>query len=868
MPIRIKSSTDAPDPRSGSINTGLGDVTASMSGEHTSPSQIFTGAIQRALNPIVSRMGDDTRNVSHTLTFETGFMVDDRFWPAPDSAGNKCFNEPGAQNSIISMPKGNPAVITCATWGGWLQDADGEDSPDGVILGGFSGEYSYLNGMMVRTRNVVNGGLTFSAYYDHSGMLTTDTSPYGYMVDGEGLETSVDDMGANPLDTTGLALNYTPGIHGSGYVEGIFRRIEQLDEVSTTSSTDQKVIQISGTVGGDAGVIPRTGTHFLRDTVHYNKPYDINGRVSTGDLKGGNSGHNKPRSQITMPGETDVLSDLKGWAAASIYIPSDYADENGVTSGDSRNTFFTFGPDGGSAGLGNFSIGNPGGDIPTTDIFGNSTPSGAGNVWVWRERYNPVGFTASNNLGQVWWHNLGAIDEDRGLWVDFVFEWVWNPMDTTAAPSTIDPAGSTRVHQANNGMFRVWKSTGPYIDGNQNRLMRMIYDHDAHPDHPFRTGTLPSSGNEEMDFGCRQYRFGWHRNPTTTRDPVSIGWDCIRMGAEVRDGTQYEDVHPTGQEIPKKKWNPGHYIKTQGNPTDTDTAGYWAGVQSTITSRMSDIPEILGAFVAISPGMVNPSPGVYDWDDVDATLAQIKAAGNRRMILDLTWKSFNDGTPGLHAPPDLSGEIEPAGTGWIWAVWRQSNMDRLITIYQAMADRYDSDPNIELITSAETAPSFSGMQPGDYSVAAYIVQLKRLYTANSAAFVETMWAPNMNSLGGDDMDELYEHMFQTSAAVAFPDWGKGRAAQLFDGRNTSTEVDREFRGQIAAHGIVSTNKLNDSGVTPSSIFTEQLTHQATHFSWITSASGEDSWTNIKAAIQANEPGGAVTACPTRWGGCK
>jgi hypothetical protein len=804
---------------------------------------------------------DVTRNVIHTVNFETGQMVDDRFWPAPDSMGNKCFNKVGDFANIVSVVKGSPTVITVDVYNGWLDDADGEDSPDGVILRNLTGDWAVWNDQLVRTRNQSNGGLTIELWFDHF-------IP-GYMADGQGLETSVDDMGKNPLVTTG----FDDGWQG-GQIEGIFRRIEQLADISVGSNTDQEVI-IAGNnvVGADVNVPARAlnGTRMLKDTIWYHKPYDINGRVSTGNLKGGNSGHNKPRSQLTPPGESEIDSDSVTRGGLSIYLPSDYADENGTDSGDSRNMFLVMGIDGGGKGMGNFGVGNPGGDIPTTDLLGNPTPGEAGNVWVWRERFNPLGFDSSNssNPQTVWWHNLGEIAGDKGLWTDFVFEWIWNPMSVTAAPSTILAGGSTRVHQAFNGRFKIWKSTGPYIDGTQDRKMTLIFDHEIHQlDHPFQTGTLPEDGNDTVRFEPRQYRFGWHRNPTSTTEPVTILWDEIRWGGETQNGTFYPDVHPSGQSVPAtKKWNPGHYIKTQGDPTGTDTASYWSGVQSTITSRMSDIPEILGAFVAISPGMVNTAPGVYDWTDLDATLAQIVAAGDRRIIIDLTWKSFNDATPGLHAPPDLSSEIELAGTGWIWAVWRESNMDRLIEIYDALAARYDSHANVELITSAETAPSFQGSQPGDYSVSKYITQLKRLYRANALAFDQTIWAPNMNSLGGTDMDELFEYMYQTCGAVAFPDWGKGRAAFLFDGTNTSTVVDREFRGQIAAHGIVSTNKLNDSGVTPSSIFTEQLTHQATHFSWITSASGEDSWTNIKAAIQANEPGGVVTACPTRFGGC-
>jgi hypothetical protein len=795
-------------------------------------------------------------------------MVDDRFFPAPDSAGNKCFPSvaTGGNHSILSINPGTPTTITCATSGGWLSDADGEDSPDGVILSGLSGSYAVYNGMMVRTRNVRDGGLTFDAYYDHSGMLPSDTPPYGFMGDGEGLETSNGDMGKNPLNTSGFG-PYT----GGGVVSGRWRRIEQLDEVSTTSDTDQKIIQGSGQVGADT-VGPRVGNFFLRDTIYYNKPYDINGRESTGNLKGGNSGNNKPRSQMTMSVGFDQASNVEagemGRAGISIYLPTDYADENGTSSGDSRNMFMVLGIDGGGAGHGNFGVGNPGGDIPTTDIFGNSTPTGAGNVWVWRERFSATKESASNNLGEVWWWNLGPIAEDKGKWTDFVWEHLWNPFAVTTNAKDVLPNGYDKLLPGGTGILRIWKGTGEYLPGTQNRIMKKMFDQDDHPDHPGQTGTVPTDDNFIMHFQQRQYRFGWHRKPTTTRDPVAIGVDEVRVGAENLNGTQYEDVHPTAQPaLYTKKWNPGHYIKTQGNPTNFDTAGYWSGVQSTISNRVNDIPELKGAFVAIAPGMVNTAPGTYDWSDLDATLAQLKT-DSKRIIIDLTWKSFNDATPGLHAPPDLSAEIEPTGTGWIWAVWRESNMDRLIEIYEAMAARYDSDPNVELITSAETAPSFSGSQPADYSVSKYIVQLKRLYTACSIAFRETIWAPNMNSLGGDDMDELFEHMYQTSGAVAFPDWGKGRAAQLFDGRNTSTVVDREFRGQIAAHGIVSTNKLNDAGVTPDSIFQEQLTHQATHFSWITSASGEDSWPNILQAIQNNELIGTVTTCPTRFGGCK
>jgi hypothetical protein len=555
-----------------------------VSGTDTTPPELGARTVVAISANIPGQTG---RNVQHTVDFESGQMRDDRFFPDSDSAGNKCFNAVGDLHNITGFTKASPARITVATDGGWLTDADGEGSPDGVIIRNMSGTWgAALNDRLIRTKNFAgSGGLEFDAWFDH-------VIP-GYMGDGQGLESTSDDgdMGRNPLDTTGLSGSWP----GDGQIEGVFRRIEQLDEVSTTSNTDQKImISGSGTIGADTNVPSRSGSFFFRNRTWYIKPYDINGRVSTGNLKGGNSGHNKPRGEIQWPTpSTGIIyphSDEEFWYGLSIYWPTDYVHHLDVGGTQSGNLITSIGTNTKENGIGSFEVFRPGkygtsggiavGEIGESDI----------GIWGVEIKMNDAGLEGVKSPLTVETHSLGPIDDDLGLWTDFVFRIRWNPFSVQTNPALDLGFGKNQVYEANTGIYQVWKSTGPYIDGNRNRLMQLVLDKQNEP-----VGTVPDV-DDELDFSIRQYMYGWHRNPPEPVWGVSKfyqdqGLDEIRYGSTVRDGTGYSDVHPGAQLEPalpftRSVWFRGDFesgvLQANGGAID----GFYA--QTLPTNQVSD----------------------------------------------------------------------------------------------------------------------------------------------------------------------------------------------------------------------------------------------------------------------------------------
>ena len=76
----------------------------------------------------------------------------------------------------------------------------------------------------------------------------------------------------------------------------------------------------------------------------------------------------------------------------------------------------------------------------------------------------------------------------------------------------------------------------------------------------------------------------------------------------------------------KIKWHPGHYVKTQGDHSDTDQDDYYNGIiNGNSMDRMNEVPEMWGVFVAFAWGALEITEGVYDFTRMDQVLARIEA---------------------------------------------------------------------------------------------------------------------------------------------------------------------------------------------------------------------------------------------------
>lgn len=354
----------------------------------------------------------------------------------------------------------------------------------------------------------------------------------------------------------------------------------------------------------------------------------------------------------------------------------------------------------------------------------------------------------------------------------------------------------------------------------------------------------------------------------TATDPLGLS-----AGQDIAWTIQDEEPPPAGA----KRFNTGHYLRVQGDTmgdgVTNDQPGYIDKVLTTISNRMSDSVNILGAHVGLAWGNINPTGNTFDFTDFDVIMDAVKADGNKQLIIQLQFKAFGGRTvPTFEAPADLLGsEVFVTNTGLIAAVWKTSVMTRYIACIQAIADHADLDDNFEMLIMTETAPSFSQVDTSGYGYdeSAYTVELKRCYTEAEAFFTKANWAPNINSLGGtgngNKVPELMEHCYQIRSMVAGPDAQPTIAWNNFEGIATGPVAPtRDYRNHLGTILVASNQVLNVE--TPTQVILNLQSHEATHCSWI-SGNQTHSWDgDIIPAIDANP--GLHSACPTRYASCE
>jgi hypothetical protein len=320
-----------------------------------------------------------------------------------------------------------------------------------------------------------------------------------------------------------------------------------------------------------------------------------------------------------------------------------------------------------------------------------------------------------------------------------------------------------------------------------------------------------------------------------------------------------------------KKWHPGHYLKTQGAATTGDQASYVRGVLQTLPKVLED-ENLKGAYVDFAWGAINPTGSSYDWVNLDAVLNWL-CSRNKMLILSVSYKKFGDTvTPERIMPADLvaNGEFAKTESGVIAAVWRANVMNRLIDAMNAIAERYDNNQCLELVTSSESAPSFGNASwPADYSVSALSTQLVRMYEAQSNVFKETNVAAQVNFLG-NQAATLIEKANLVNVGRAGPDSIDDTGSRIFVGEQVkgAGTTARDYRGVVPHHVVASAPALGgrDNNGPPSNIIKWAQRSGVTHLSWVSTVSASpNTWLEIKSAIDANPR--LSVACPRVYAGC-
>ena len=299
-----------------------------------------------------------------------------------------------------------------------------------------------------------------------------------------------------------------------------------------------------------------------------------------------------------------------------------------------------------------------------------------------------------------------------------------------------------------------------------------------------------------------------------------------------------------------KKWNPGHYLKTQGNaaPSVSGQQSYFNDITRQLGQTTSS-NQIKGAVVLYSWGSLEPRRGQYNWAPVYSHLNYLASRG-KRLIVHVETKCFRSSCPTL-APQNLQGEVVANNSGFIVPVWRSHVMDQLIAFSNAFAAEFDNHPHIEMVgTMGENCTSFGKNTPKDYSHRAYASQVMRLQDSQSVAFKRTHVFNMINCDPGGEFAAVLENGYRRKLVRSSPDSHNEPGAMLFRGRNGAV---RDYRGRMPHMTYMSAPNLGGKdNLLPMSNVARQISDLSiTHVAWV-STSSSASWKTILSMLESNQ----------------
>jgi hypothetical protein len=293
----------------------------------------------------------------------------------------------------------------------------------------------------------------------------------------------------------------------------------------TTLDSDLRVTA-SETVGGEV-ITPRRGGYFVRGALHYDKnnpaykDYNILNNGTVGDIGGS---LDKPRLALGYANAAYIMQyDIEYWFGFSIRIPLNFSHDdpslseksimltNVLNAGASRTCF-------------------------ALGIVGRQL--GVSSNWQLKTYTNATS-TQEDGAGTVAEAiTIGPCDDDVGRWTDWVIRVRSNPFTVPTNANTV-PNGKNQVYPGMAGILQVWKSTGP------GRVMTLTGVNRVN----VPVGLVPHA-TATMETSVRMYKYGWKKVPTKAETPVWLGFDEIRWGAAVANGTGYSDVDVDQRAMP------------------------------------------------------------------------------------------------------------------------------------------------------------------------------------------------------------------------------------------------------------------------------------------------------------------------------
>lgn len=221
------------------------------------------------------------------------------------------------------------------------------------------------------------------------------------------------------------------------------------------------------------------------------------------------------------------------------------------------------------------------------------------------------------------------------------------------------------------------------------------------------------------------------------------------------------------------KWHPGNYMLV--------TTGY---SQSDFDTIQND-PNILGAQVRYSWRDLETSEGVYDFSKIASDLAYLQAMG-KRLVIQIQTKTFGDGSQAAPVPdyiltdPTYDGgmvENTDSSSGSygtkVAMLWNTAVNNRLIALYKALGERFDTEDYVEAINTTESALSLTTAQlsANGYDADTYATALEDDVNNLKQAFPSTTVLSYVNylNLKPGNIANVASSAHDASAGIGGPD---------------------------------------------------------------------------------------------------
>lgn len=242
------------------------------------------------------------------------------------------------------------------------------------------------------------------------------------------------------------------------------------------------------------------------------------------------------------------------------------------------------------------------------------------------------------------------------------------------------------------------------------------------------------------------------------------------------------------------RWHPGNYVLSHTVMRNTTTV---LGYTNAELDEVGAMPNAAGWMQWIAWKVIEPTRGNYNFAPIDAILNRM-AGHNKQFVLYVITRSFAGSDPSYYLPSYLATEPNGAGgwclknngspTGVIEKSWLQAIMDRKIALVNALAERYNDNPNFEGMVMGESDPGQGYTACTDFSFPAFVAQQKRLYTAGPLAFTKASYWAQINFAGGQSN---VAELIATSAAAR----GSVSATDILLSGGGASHSDRVLRGE-------------------------------------------------------------------------